>query len=342
MKLILAPMATLTHEALRRAVFRFGGCDEYYTEMIHAASLIHGGQFEKYYLLNGPCPERIVWQLTGTDVESITEATRMVRDLGGIGVDLNMGCSAPEIYRFGAGIAWMMKPLEETRRLVHSVRQALPDSLRLSVKMRLGDEDFTKEKLYQFTDMLMDEGVTQLTLHPRTRKEKYTRPARWQYLEPFTQHVKERNPAVQVIGNGCVSDPASLDALLRRAPSLDGVMCARFAVQKPWLFAELQRHLENGTRNHLPVPYELPSSIDLYGLADSFLTDLETYQPKEFYDSRSRRFFAYFLDNFMYHQFLKNQILNAHTHETQMAPLAEYFKKMPEERFVPYNDSNAL
>ncbi len=342
MKLILAPMATLTHEALRRTVYRFGGCDEYYTEMIHAASLIHGGQFEKYYLLNGPCPERIVWQLTGTDVESITEATRMVSDLGGIGVDLNMGCSAPEIYRFGAGIAWMMKPLEETRRLVHSVRAVLPDSLRLSVKMRLGDEDFTEEKLYAFADMLLDEGVTQLTLHPRTRKEKYTRPARWQYLEPFTNHIKSRNPAVQVIGNGCISDPASFDALLRRAPSLDGVMCARFAVQKPWLFAQLRHHRElniPADRNILPVPYQLPESIDLYELADSFLTDLETYQPKEFYDSRSRRFFAYFLDNFMYHQFLKNQILNAHTHESQLAPLAEYFEKMPEERFVHFSAS---
>ena len=96
MKLLCAPMATLSHEAFRISVEEFGGCDEYFTEMINASSLLNMGPFEKYYLMNGPCPEKIVWQLTGTSAESLAKAAEIVCEKGGIGIDLNMGCSAPQ------------------------------------------------------------------------------------------------------------------------------------------------------------------------------------------------------------------------------------------------------
>ena len=125
MKLICAPMATLSHEAFRLAIEKFGGCDEYFTEMINAPSLLNRGPFEKYYLLNGPVPEKIVWQLTGNKADSISKASAVVAELGGIGVDINMGCSAPQIYKTGAGIAWMLKPIAETEELIKSDRKSV-------------------------------------------------------------------------------------------------------------------------------------------------------------------------------------------------------------------------
>ena len=118
-------MATLSHEAFRISVEEFGGCDEYFTEMINASSLLNMGPFEKYYLMNGPCPEKIVWQLTGTSAESLAKAAEIVCEKGGIGIDLNMGCSAPQIYKTGAGIAWMLKPLKETAEAVSKVKKSL-------------------------------------------------------------------------------------------------------------------------------------------------------------------------------------------------------------------------
>ena len=41
-------MATLSHEAFRRTAELFPGCDEYFTEMINAPSLLNMGPFEKY------------------------------------------------------------------------------------------------------------------------------------------------------------------------------------------------------------------------------------------------------------------------------------------------------
>ena len=39
--------------------------------------------------------------------------------------DLNMGCSAPDIARHGAGIAWMLKDPGETASMVALVRKEL-------------------------------------------------------------------------------------------------------------------------------------------------------------------------------------------------------------------------
>ncbi|WP_269138871.1 hypothetical protein [Treponema vincentii] len=42
MKLILAPLANISHSGLRMLIHTFGDPDEYFTEMIHAPSLLAG------------------------------------------------------------------------------------------------------------------------------------------------------------------------------------------------------------------------------------------------------------------------------------------------------------
>lgn len=124
MKLICAPMATLSHPAFRILIEKFGGCDEYYTEMINAPSLLNGGQFEKYYIDPAPVPNKIVWQLTGKTSDSIIKVSSILANTECIGIDLNMGCCAPDIVNSGAGIAWMLKPIKETQELVSGVKKS--------------------------------------------------------------------------------------------------------------------------------------------------------------------------------------------------------------------------
>ena len=328
MKLILAPMATLTHQALRKTVANFGGVDEYYTEMINASSLLHGGQFEKYYILNDVEPEKTVWQLTGDEAKPLSEAAAVVKDCGGIGIDINMGCAAPAIYKYGAGISWMLKPISETSSMLKSVKNAIGEK-RLSVKIRLGDEDFTMEKLFTFADMLVGEGVSQIVLHPRTKKEKYTRPPKYNLLNEFCQYVKANHFGVTVIGNGGVRDVASYNKVLSVAPTLDGIMIGRAAVEKPWIFAELKKSEKvfEGTGE------ELETEIDLYQVAEGFLEDLCQFQPKEFYPTRAKRFFEYFIDNFFFGHSLKAKIQNTDDKSEQLQLLKEYLERNPQERY---------
>lgn len=323
MKLFLAPMATLTHTALRSLIYSFGGCDEYYTEMIQAGTLLNNGPFEKYYLITDPEPEKLVWQLTGGKPEALIQATELLCNLGGIGIDINMGCCAPDIVRGGAGIAWMLKPLEETQEMLKGVANEINKAKknhRFSVKIRLGDEDFTDKGFFSFINMLANVGVNQITLHPRTKKEKYRLAPRYEYVKKLNEYVNNNNYPIKIILNGGVSSKETLNKALECSSNVEGVMIGRGAVQKPWIFAELKNIA--------------PKKIDLLQTGINFIQALEKYQPPEFYKTRLQRFFTYYSDNVQFAHFLRTKLLASPTPEGSKEVLTDYFEKCPEERML--------
>lgn len=358
-KLLAGPMATLSHQGLRKIYEDFGGCDEYYTEMINASSYLTHGQFESYYTLNEIAGDKIVWQLTGKDSEPMARAAKELCALGGIGIDLNMGCSAPEIVKTGAGIAWMIKPIEETKRLVCEVRNAIDSynsqtsakgnvhkKQRLSVKLRLGDENFTEAGFFKFCDMLVENGVEQLVLHPRTRKEKLARPPRYHYVEDLAKRFENKIP---VILNGNVKDKESYDFAIKSSPASSGVMLARISAQKPWIFRELTEYTtvsyieKKSCSNILPKSSECGMwektedskiRIDRLQVGLEYINNVRLYQPREFYETRMQRFFAYYCDNFSFGHYIKSKMLNCKTLEDAEATFKSYFDQIPDDRFI--------
>ncbi|MDD6968963.1 MAG: tRNA-dihydrouridine synthase family protein [Treponema sp.] len=328
MKLICGPMATISHPAFRMLIEKFGGCDEYFTEMINAGTLLVNGPFEKYYINPAPVPQKVVWQLTGNDKEKMTEAARILLNLEGIGIDINMGCSAPEIYKHQAGIAWMLKDKNETAKMVRSVAEQVQsynsqheNKKRLSVKLRLGNDDFTDELFLSFCDMLVDEGVELFTLHPRTKKEKLTRPPRYEYCQKIAERYK--NQKVKVYLNGKVSDWNSFNDALIKAPDVDGVMISTAAVQKPWIFAQLKK------QNLEPV--------NMKQIALQFIDEIEKFQPPEFWKTRLQRFFTYFSRNFKFSHYAQTQFLNAQNNDDLRERIIDFFNKCPDEKIKIIN-----
>ncbi|MBR1535503.1 MAG: tRNA-dihydrouridine synthase family protein [Treponema sp.] len=323
MTLLLAPMDSITHEAFRSLVGRFGGCDEYFNEMINASSLLNNGPWEKYYLLEGPEPQKLVWQLTDKNGSKMAQAASLLCEREGIGIDLNMGCSAPQIAKTGAGIAWMTKAIAETQKMVHDVKSAIENAAkdgkkakRLSVKLRLGDENYTEEKLHSFCQMLVDEGVQMLTLHARTQKQKHSRPSNWQAVE----NLALRFPEIPVILNGDVKDKESFEAARKTAPHASGIMIATAAAQKPWIFRELV-----GSDTGI-------LQFNAEELALSFIDELEKCQPPEFWKTRLQRFFAFYCLNFSFGHYFQSQMLNALDNDDARARIKEYFEKCPDDR----------
>lgn len=313
-------MATLSHEAFRRLVEKFGGPDEYYTEMINAPTLLQKGPFEKYYLMNGPVPQKIVWQLTSKEAASMAAAVEVLAPLGGIGIDINMGCSAPEIVHSGAGIAWMLKPQEETLSMVKGVKRAMEKAapaFRLSAKIRLGAENFSEEKFYDFCKGLCDSGVQRIVLHPRTQREKLSRPPRRFYAQRLAALLKPRG--VEVIYNGNVKDAPSARAALADCPDCSGLMISRAAVQKPWIFAQLRGDFCGG--------------VDLMQTGLDYIALLQEFQPPEFFKSRMQRFFSYYCDNFTFGHYIKMKMLNAATPQEAEETFRSYFEEQPDDRF---------
>ena len=369
-KLLFAPMATLSHEAMRRIIEYYSpcACDEYYTEMIQATTFIGGGKFEQFYVRPGPCPERVVWQLTCGKAEPMAQAAKIIAGLGGIGIDINMGCCAPEIVRQGAGIAWMLKERAETENLLRLVRKAVPENMRLSVKMRLGDEDYKLDELLSFADMLAAQGVSQIVLHPRTRKAKFKRPPHWNDAQKLFEHLEKHygNSICRCI-NGDIVDFQSLCSVQKLVPLAEGFMIGRAAVQKPWLFGDLARQLAQASAGQSAVEQlevaglagsaclaaaqdganacaeecadggasgGAQSKIDSLEIVSMFIDNLVECQPEEFWLSRAQRFFSYFCKNYSFANYLFTQVNNAKNLPGMKQAFEAYFEKMPNERFL--------
>ncbi|MEL3905946.1 MAG: tRNA-dihydrouridine synthase family protein [Treponema sp.] len=338
MKLILAPLANLSHSGLRRLIHRFADPDEYFTEMIHAPSLLSGGQFEQWYLRANPVPEKLVWQLTSHKAEAFIQALPIVLRHGGIGIDLNMGCCAPPIVQSGAGFAWMLKPLEQTAQMVGSVKAALDAysaaqgrRVRLSVKLRLGTAaDYAF--IVRFCRMLESEGVQLITLHPRLQRQSYSRPALHEYTARLAADLN-----IPVYGNGDIDSPEKLRKLCGSIPCA-GWMVGRAAVQKPWIFRLLNAAAVQDTGEPdacQPSSTEAaPYRIDLEETALLFLEWLKEEQPAAFHLTRAQRFFQFYCDNFSFAHHCKTRLLRAGSPDEMKEILHTYFEQVPEDRIL--------
>jgi tRNA-dihydrouridine synthase len=330
--LMLAPMAELSHRALRELIEGFfdkGGSlppgsaffpglrpgkhapaaplsgdtpqrPEYYTEMLSAPALLAGGPFEKWYLDGGPCPERLVYQLLGADETRLVKAAAFLDRRECLGIDINMGCPAPAITRTGAGIRWM-EDIDRAGRLVGAIRKVTKK--RLSVKVRLGPKTARSAEqadsrgfdyLLRFCRRLEAEGLDLIILHPRKADEKLKRRARWELVDRLRQEL-----SIPAAGNG---DIASVEELRDKAAA-GPVMVGRLAVKEPWVFAGAAGP-ETGAAG--PETGAAGSSLEATGLR--FLELLSRYQPPEFHVSRARRFFRYYCSNVTWAEFLRNRI----------------------------------
>jgi tRNA-dihydrouridine synthase len=309
-------MAELSHRPLRELIETFKICDEYFTEMISAGAFIAGGPFESWYADNGPCPQKIVYQLVGSEPSHLARAASLLDQNECLGIDINMGCSAPAITRTGGGVRWMAD-IDKAGEMIALVRKGV--KRRLSVKLRLGtgyalpsgEDEFAY--LVRFCRRLEEAGVELITLHPRTGREKFHRTARWDYVAALRKELR-----IPVAGNGDIEDAAGL---LARAGSgaCDAVMVGRAAVKQPWIFAQA-RQMETKAA-------KMDINIEETGLL--FLDLLARYQPPEFYLSRARRFFSYFCDNLKWGNYVKT-LLNR---ETDLAGIgrawSRYFRELP-------------
>ena len=103
--LLLAPMAGLTHSALRRIMIGFGGVGLLSTEMLSAKRLPTENPAISPYLIRTATESPLSYQLlTSTDKE-IGRAIEALQAFKADAVDLNMGCPAPAVGKFGAGVS---------------------------------------------------------------------------------------------------------------------------------------------------------------------------------------------------------------------------------------------
>jgi len=315
-RFFLAPMAEVTTPALRRLVRKFSGSVVMYSEMISAGALLARASHNEPLTAKLDSDDPLVYQIVGAKPDVMAGACRILAEKQPFGIDINMGCGAPDIVKTGAGAA-LLKDHDLARRVVRACRAAAP--CRLSVKMRSGFDRHDPAATVTLAKICRDEGADFITLHPRFGKLGFRRSPDW----PLVKELREAL-SVPVIGNG---DIKSAETALRRMDETgcDAVMIGRAAAASPWIFRLLEEALA-GQSSDFVVPLE-----------DLFLEGLDligSYLPERLHKSRGHRFCFYFSGNVKFSHNLYTAIRREETIEGMKRPVIAYFEKNPHERTI--------
>ncbi len=279
--LLLAPMAGLTHSALRTTVLQYGGVGLLSTEMLSAARLPVENELLSPYLRKTSAEKPLSYQLLVAEEKHVVPAIARLQRLNAESIDLNLGCPAPQVRRIGGGSCLMDDP-QRVRALVAKGRQAT--STPLTAKIRLG-ENLDADKLRNFCLMLVGEGIDMLTVHARTRQESFSRRPHWDWIARVKQWID-----IPVVANGGIDSVENARLCLAESGA-DGLMVGRAAASRPWIFAEIAREVYG-----VDLPQPRPKLPLLYAsfvaaLYQRFLPERRLGRLKEFTHYFARNYF---------------------------------------------------
>jgi len=225
----LAPMQDVTDLAFMRVIAHYGAPDYFFTEFfrVHSQS-----RPEKHILRSideNDTGRPVFAQLIGEDIPQLVRTVRELRTHAIAGIDLNLGCPAPKVYKKNVGGGLLRDP-QRTDELLAALRDACEGACPFTVKMRIGFEDTAN--FDTILDSVARHGVDLLSVHGRTVREGY----RSEVHYDFITHAAARVPC-PVLANGNITSAAKTTKILTTTGSA-GVMIGRHAIRNPWIFAQ--------------------------------------------------------------------------------------------------------
>ncbi len=232
MQIILAPMEGLLDVVLRDLLTRCGGIDRCVTEFIRVS-----GGLLPYRVFLRVVPELShqsrtpsgvpVWpQLMGSDPVCLAENAARLSELEPAGIDLNFGCPARTVNRHRGGAVLLDEP-DLIGALVGAVRRAVPTTIPVSAKMRLGYQD--RMHMLECAHAIADNSAATLVVHARTKADGYRPPAYWEHIAAIRAAVD-----IPVVANGEIWTAADA-ARCRAISGCQDLMLGRGLVSDPGL-----------------------------------------------------------------------------------------------------------
>lgn len=249
---VAAPIAGFTDATFRSLVRRFGGCGLLFTEMVSAAQWVDGGAFPARLAGVEKEPRPLGVQLWDRSARRIEEAARRLAGLGVSVIDLNFGCPKRRIMgRHAAGARLLRDPRTVGRLVAAAVRGA--GRVPVTAKIRLGPVA-TRPTAPDVARAVEDAGAAALTVHGRAADQAYAEPCRLDRIAEVVECVR-----IPVLANGDIDGPDSALRALRLTGAA-GVMVARAALTRPWIFREIAAALRG---EPVPAPPSVAEQRDL-------------------------------------------------------------------------------
>ena len=155
-------------------------------------------------------------------------------EAGATAIDINFGCPAPTVNKHDGGASILQQPCR-VREIVRAVREATPQEIPVSAKLRLGWQDVNE--IHQIASQAEAGGASWIVIHGRTKMQKYSPPIDWQKIGEVNEAL-----SVPIVANG---DLWNLEDFLRcrEVTGCQHFMLGRGALVNPLLAPQVAYEL---------------------------------------------------------------------------------------------------
>lgn len=229
---VLAPMDDVTDTVFRQVISECAAPDLYFTEFVNVDGLQSPGKPKLMKKLLFSAKEKpIIAQIWGLEPENFRKTATELVEMGFDGIDINMGCPEKTVVKNGA-CAGLMHNRELAVEIIKAVQEGAAGSVPVSVKTRLGFNEID----YTWPTLLLEQKLSTLTIHGRTRKEMSKVPAHWDEIGQIRELRDKLAPDTLIIGNGDV-ESREQGLQLAKQYKLDGIMIGRGVFHDPFAFS---------------------------------------------------------------------------------------------------------
>lgn len=226
-----------------RTVAREHGASYAINEVVLDTLVLQKGRLQRRILSIPEHDHPVGGQLMGSQPETFGAAAREMVDAGYDVVDINFGCPVNKVLGRRRG-GWLLQDPATAMAIVDRVLDGVAGDAPVTVKMRRGYDDSAESERAFFTilEAAVARGVTAVTVHPRTVRQKYVGPSAWQFLA----RCKRELGAFPVFGSGDLFSPFDVVDMLRQT-GVDGVTVARGCIGNPFIFRQIDALLNGET-----------------------------------------------------------------------------------------------
>src|SRR5690625_1940947 len=287
---ILAPMEDVTDVVFRHVVSEAARPDVFFTEFTNTESYCHPeGKFSVRGRLTFTEDEQpIVAHIWGDKPEHFREMSIGMAREGFRGVDINMGCPAPNVASNGKGCGLIRRP-EVAAELIQAAKAG---GLPVSVKTRLGYTDVDEWR--DWLTHILKQDIVNLSIHLRTKKEMSKVDAHWELIPEIKKLRDEVAPDTLLTINGDIPDRQTGLELVQKY-EVDGVMIGRGIFKNPFAFEKQ------------PIEHNSKELLDLLRLQLDLFDKYSKIEPRQF--RPLRRFFKIYVRDFRGASELRNQLM---------------------------------